>query len=355
MKPLVTLLLLLELPAAQTPSSEIEVRAELSPDSAQVGEVLTLIVTVSGIPENAEVVLPELPDTGVVAALAPPQWLEGSREGSSRAARYQLAAWDVGELRVPAAELRVVTSATELAIPLPDVTVNITSVLPSDADPDTLAYRPPADVVGSNWSLQEKLAGAALALALMLSLVVLARRRGANAPMPIPAGPPPKERAQGALARLEASGLLEAGELKAFYSALSQILREFLADTEAGWRLDLTTPELIAAVGADGVEATSVLALGELLLEADLVKFARHRPSRTEVRASLDSARDWIVGFERVLPTDEADSTAVDATNATSLDDLFVISEDEIELSSASFSIDPDDSQLGEDEGAGTR
>jgi hypothetical protein len=44
--------------------------------------------------------------------------------------------------------------------------------------------------------------------------------------------------------------------------------------------------------------------LGELLVEADLVKFARRRPSPEEAAYSLESVRRWIAEFE--LPVEEA-------------------------------------------------
>jgi hypothetical protein len=227
----------------------------------------------------------------------------------TRLARYEIAAWQVGDLQVGASDIKVVVDAAELVVPWPAVGLHVVSVLPSDADADTLALKPPADVVGGNWSVQEKLAGSALALALLVGLILFVGKHRTEAPVPRPAGMAPKERALAALARLEESGLAEAMELKAFYSALSQTMREFLADSEAEWGLDLTTPELIAAVGADGVEASEVMALGEMLVGADLVKFARRRPSAGEVDEVLESARRWILTFERVVEV-EADETA---------------------------------------------
>jgi len=41
-------------------------------------------------------------------------------------------------------------------------------------------------------------------------------------------------------------------------------------------------------------------ALAGLLAGADLVKFARRRPSRAQAARALDAAHRWIVEFERV-------------------------------------------------------
>jgi len=287
----------------------VEVQATFAPDSVRIGEVLTLTVSVEGVAENAEVSFPEFPDTGVVTALGPPQLLSDTGAGV-RVARYQLAAWDVGELVLPPGEIRVVTDVAELLVPLPEVYVSVVSVLPVDADTDTLAWEPPADVVGSNWSLAEQLAGAGLALALLLATLVYARRLGNTAPVPVPAGTPPRDRALAALERLSESGLAEAGEIKGFYSALSQIVREFLADSQGRWGLDLTTPEIVAAVSSGGVDPSEMTTLGDLLIGTDLVKFARSRPSSEEAASSLTSAKNWITDFE--LPSVELELEAAE-------------------------------------------
>jgi hypothetical protein len=227
----------------------------------------------------------------------------GDTEPGVRTARYRLTAWDIGELVTPAAEVRIVTDVAELAVPFPEVSVRVSSMVPVDANPDTLAWQPPADVVGGNWSMTEKLAVTGVLLALLLGTLAFVRRSGVTSPVPVPAGTPPRERALAALARLQQAGLAEAGEFKGYYSALSQIVREFLADNDRRWGLDLTTPELVSAVGGEGVEPKEVITLGQLLVGTDLVKFARRRPTLDEATGSLESARSWIGAFE--LPAEE--------------------------------------------------
>ncbi len=286
----------------------ISVQAVVAPDSVRIGQLLTLTVTVSGVADNAEVSFPELPDTGTVAALGPPQVL-GDMEPGVRGARYRLAAWNTGQLALPEAEVRIVAGVTELAVPFPDVTVRVAPLIPADADLDTLPWQPAADVVGGNWSMAERLAATGLLLAVLIGAVVLVRRSGVASPVPVPSGTPPRDRALAALDRLQEAGLAEAGEFKGYYSALSQIVRDFLADTESRWGLDLTTPELVAAVGGAKVDPSEVLSLGQLLIGADLVKFARQRPTPDEAARSLGTARGWIEAFEppRAKPVELAE------------------------------------------------
>jgi hypothetical protein len=297
----------------------IEVQATTSPDSVRIGQPATLTVTVSGLAGDADVAFPSLPDSGAVTALGPPLLAE---DRGARSARYQLAAWKIGDLMVPAANVRVVTDAAELSIPLPGVAMHVVSVLPAEAAIDTLAWRPPSDVLGPNWSMGEKLAALGLALGLALAAFLYLRRRGAVQPVPVPEARSARALALEALARLEASGMIEAGELKGLFSSLSHILREFLAATDGAWSLDLTTAELMALVWLDGIPDTQVRSLGGLLDRADMVKFSGQRPSRAQAGRALDAARHWLTDFVRVLPEPEPEPQEMGAAGEEEALDL---------------------------------
>jgi len=281
----------------------VEVEAILERDSALIGEPLGLTVSLRPVPSNAEVVFPELPDSGPLIALGPARPL--ASDGETRSARYQLVGWETGELTVSAGDVRLQIDGTELTISIPDLVLRVVPFLPSDSSVGNIAWKPPADVVGGNWSLAEKIAGASLVLAALIGAVLYVRRRGRGAPVPQPEPIPPRERALTGLDVLARCGLIEAGELKGFYSELSLIMRRFLAETDERWGLDLTTLQLITSVGADGIADPVVHTLEALLSEADLVKFARFRPNANEAAAALKVARTWVDGFVRTEPEPE--------------------------------------------------
>ena len=274
----------------------INVAVVVEPDSVTIGDRFTLTVSISGA-GNAQVSFPTLPDTGGVTALGPP--LVGLDEpGGAQDAIYQLAAWEVGELALPAADIVIVTDSSEIRVPLPETAINVLSVLPAESDPDTLALKPAWDVLGGNWSLAEKVSGGALALGLILALALYLRHRNAAAQIVVQPPPkPPLERALEALDRLAGAGLIEVGEYKAFYSALAQILREFVSESYHGLGLDLTSAELIAAARLEGVDDWSVEGLRQLLNEADLVKFARRSTPMGRAAQALEAARRWVKEF----------------------------------------------------------
>jgi hypothetical protein len=312
---------------APTPEPGVEVVSRIEPDTILVGAPLALVLSLTHVPEKAEIVYPLAPDTGLVTALAPPRPL--GREGSSRSVRYELAIWAPGEVELTLDDLRIVTEDGERLIPGPHVRFHVASVLPDDADPDTLAWQPPGDVIGPNWSAAEKLAAAALALATLALTVLYVRWRGRAAPLPIPPPRPPRERALTALERLERSGLLAAAEFKAFYSEVARVLRTYLVETDGRWGLDRTTAELLPAVHAGGVDEKRVRSLAGLLVAADMVKFARSPTSRQRAGRLLDAARLWIAEFERrptgnieiELESGDASTSEIDAMAV--MDDLF--------------------------------
>lgn len=304
----------------------IRVQASLSDDTVHIGEPLTLTITVSGPVGAADIAFPTLSEDGAITALGPPASIADS---DGRSVRYQLAAWEMGDLALPPADVRVVTDAAELRIPLPDLTLHVASVLPAEADVDTLAWKPPADVRGPNWSTGEKAAALGLALLLVLATFLYLRRRGAVQPVPVPPARSARAIALEELERLETSGMIEAGELKGFFSALSHILRDFLAATDEAWGLDLTTAELMALVGMDGVPDTQVRSLGGLLDRADMVKFARQRPTRAQAGRALDATKHLLSSFERVVPEPEpepyqsVEGADLEFEALTDLDEMF--------------------------------
>jgi hypothetical protein len=111
-------------PSQAGSTGRVDVRAALERDSARIGEPLVLTVSLLGVPDNADVVFPILPDSGNLVALGLPQLVE-SENPAIRSARYELVAWKDGVLELPRGNVLVTMDGTELAVPLPDITVYI--------------------------------------------------------------------------------------------------------------------------------------------------------------------------------------------------------------------------------------
>ena len=158
--------------------------------------------------------------------------------------------------------------------------------------------------------------GAALAL---LAVALLRRRRRpaqlAHAPPP----PPPAETADpydialGALGRIERDGLPERGEVELHYQLVTDTLRDYLEAAEGIPARERTSSELLWALPPRLTEAGLRRLSGQLLGEADLVKFARRRPDPAAAGAHLHEARELLrrwaaarVGAGRTEMADDA-------------------------------------------------
>ena len=213
---------------------------------------------------------------------------------------YAVTPWRTGTLALPALEVEVVDreeGTRTLSAALPEL--EVVSVLP--ADTAGVEPKPAKGVIGRSWSWWPILLALAGLAALVLVLVVWWRRRGRGAEEALVPPLTPRERALAKLQEAREAGLVERGELKAFYSLTSEALREYLAALERRWGEDLTTTELLARVKAyAGLDAARPLR--ELLRAADGVKFARRRPGSDTAVAEWKAARQWVLDFELPAP-----------------------------------------------------
>jgi hypothetical protein len=298
--PLFPLLLLLVavLPAgAQRVSSVPAPTTAVLPESITVGDVFHAAIRVQA-PGDRRVFFPD------TLAVPPEVESAGRRQirvdttstGITHTAVYPLTAWRPDTVELAPAEIRVASASGEEVLTATFPQVRIRSVLP--ADTAGIEPQPAKDVLGPNrlwWPLL-------LLLALLLAAAALAywfyrRRRPAPeiaAPVPLM---PPRQRALEALDRARASGLVEAGAMKEFYSAVSDALRQYLDAVEPVWGADLTTSELVAHMRgrAGDVQIAEMLTI---LGEADLVKFARRRPGQEQALARWGAARAWVERFD---------------------------------------------------------
>ena len=98
-----------------------------------------------------------------------------------------------------------------------------------------------------------------------------------------PEGSKPKEPAHVvAIRSLEALSnqkLWQNGKIKEYYSRLTEILREYLEGRFGVSAMEMTSDEIVAAMKSLMLTKKQLTSLGELLMESDLVKFAKHTPA----------------------------------------------------------------------------
>lgn len=263
----------------------------IQPDTVTVGEVFTVSVRVRA-PRGAEIEFPQTPDSGgAVEAIDPVRVVPNPDTTSTdHLGVYRVTAWDIGEFAVRFPDVLVRERAGTRRISISNVTVVVKSVLPADS---TLHVPKPARalfVFGMPWWVWALLALAVAAVFLLLWWLWRRRkRRAAEAEDPYDA-------AERAFERVEALGLVAAGERTLHVVLMSEVLRDYLAAVDKDAPTSLTTSELLAALRSS--RAAPVQRLAAVLTEVDLAKFARRSVTAERAQALGREARAIVAQLE---------------------------------------------------------
>ena len=212
--------------------------------------------------------------------------------------RYQITAWTVGDLVLPAIPVPYVgpNGATGTA-QTQETPIKVTSVVrPGEDTTDIKALKPQLDLVEAPWALISRLAigfAAAIGVTLLVALVLwlLVRRRGA---LFVEERLTPVQRAlrePNALADLH---LPEQGKTAEHYERLCASLRRYAVE-RFGVQPGRTSREIRDALERAGLERTQAGAIYEILREGDEVRFRHSTPypahAQNAVRAALEIVR----------------------------------------------------------------
>jgi len=105
---------------------------------------------------------------------------------------------------------------------------------------------------------------------------------------------PPYEAAMEALESLRAKKLWQSGRVKDYYSELTEIVREYIELRYPVRAMEMTTAEIYAALRQTEVETSSREKLNQVLVLADLVKFAKEQPLPLENEQSYTQCVDFV-------------------------------------------------------------
>ncbi len=258
--------------------SPVQLDSRVDPAQVTVGDLIRLTLTVTADP-GVEVDLPEPgPDMGEFEVLghevAGPVEDDGHRIWT---VVYTLALYKTGSFEIPPVAVSYRGEGVQAgSVRTQEHSVRVESTL-SDDSKDILDIKGPLEIPRSLWSLWPWFA-AALGLAALIFLYL--RRKGGEAPSAVSRKPrlSPYDEAYRALRRLRDSGLLEEGQLKPYFTRLSEIIRRYLERRYLIQAMESTTTQLL-----DQLRKMS-LALDELKLFrdffpcCDLVKFAKYAP-----------------------------------------------------------------------------
>ena len=123
----------------------------------------------------------------------------------------------------------------------------------------------------------------------------------------------PIEKATLLLSTLEKKELWQKGEIKTYYSELTDIARNYIEETIHIPAMESTTSELIAGLRAASAKQKMTLTpetvenLERVLRQADLVKFAKSKPVDYEITEDRNKIEKVIVTLDKSLPQEIQD------------------------------------------------
>ena len=282
------------LAADPTPDANAPVSVHASVDRSQItiGDPLRYTVAISAAADT-EVIIPvlsgNLGDFTISDFGELPARKENGRVITSR--WYTLTIFATGDHLVPAPTVQYRTPGEgRREAEGNEVLVGVTSLLAQEKSPADIRDIKPPEEVPFDWR-PVGIGAAAVVLVGLLGaglFYFLNRPRLQRIIPPQPA----HEVALAALNRLRARHLIEEGKFEEYYVQLSSIVRRYLEDRFNLRAPEMTTEEFLAAAAGDGrLIPPHRRLLADFLLQADLVKFARHLPTLDDSEGAYTAAR----------------------------------------------------------------
>lgn len=151
---------------------------------------------------------------------------------------------------------------------------------------------------------------AIVVIAGLVWLVLYIRKKRQRGERLLPEAPPrpAHEVALEELRALESEHLWQRGKVKEYHSQLTDIIRTYIERRFATMAMEMTTDEILHTNAIAALDAETVAMLKEILVRADLVKFAKFMPAPQEHETSYAHAVAFVHATvpARVEPRDEA-------------------------------------------------
>jgi hypothetical protein len=277
--------------AAALGQDSVQLGVRVQPETVTVGQPFRVIVRVRAA-RGARIEFPLGPDTvGAVQSLDTRVVTDAPDTTASEAtAVYRMAAWDVGRHTVGIPEITIRTRDGSRGVPLDSIAVVVRPVTSTAKTARQPRPARPVFIAGPPWWQWAVLVGIGVLVLALLWWLLSRRRVRPVAPVAaaIVAG--------GEFDRIDALGLLEAGERGRYVALVTEVLRAYLARRIPGAAIGLTNGELLHALRTDPRVPADRLAT--VLRDSDMVKFARHTVSTEQASDVGQQARRVVAEVE---------------------------------------------------------
>lgn len=303
---IISLLMLMVAVAAR--AQDVSVRSSFDSTRIYIGDQVRFNITIEK-PAGLKLILPSLRDTLIknIEIVSGPVVDSSSLGGKIKIIqRYLVTSFDSGRYQVPPVYAEV-KNADGLKRFYSDYSL-LEVMRVRMAPPDTVSkifdivrpYRAPVTVGDVlPWVLVTAVA-AALA---WLAFRYIKKLRSAGKEAEIVVNPDPAHViALRDLERLRDEKLWQNGEIKKYYTRLTEVLRQYLENRYRVYSLELTTNETLAALVKTGFKRdVSYNQLKEVLNSADLVKFAKYTPQPSENESVFSEAWNFVLATKEEM------------------------------------------------------
>lgn len=292
-------------------SGQSTIRTELDTTLVNVGDRMVLTVQVEHAPE-ATVAWPDSLDISpfevLAAGVARP---EASGDGVRSTAAFEIAAFELGALELPSFSVEVLhPDGSRETLETDRYGVEVASV-GVDEGGDIREIRGPLTIPLSTITV----ALWVLVLIALLAAAALGYRRwraGRTPPEEVHQAParPAHEIALEGLRDVQASNMLQRGQVKEYHIGISDVLRRYVEARYHVTALEMTTWEIIEGLRRVGVGDDFCDGLRRLLDVCDMVKFAKVRPDRGRSEQVVVDAIELVEASVAWLPEAAASEVA---------------------------------------------
>ncbi|MGH7492414.1 MAG: hypothetical protein ACREOO_08465 [bacterium] len=231
---------------------------------------------------------------------------------------YTISTFDTGRFVIPplAIDYLVPPDTAWQTLQTENLDIYVRSILPSEAG-DIRDVKAPWELP-RDWRrilLYSAIGLAAVGLAIAGYLWWRKRQGKSLLPQRVEPARPAHELALEELRQLRSSDLLERGEIKLFYSLLSEIMRRYFEGRYDFMALEMTTAELNRELRKAEPNPEACADMQELSEVCDLVKFAKFVPAAGDAGRLLDLAKAFVEAtMPRVLVEDKQNGNIATTT-----------------------------------------
>ncbi|MDR3695980.1 BatD family protein [Mucilaginibacter sp.] len=286
-------------------AQNIQAEAKLQQYTIRIGDQTKLFLSVHQ-PAKEHVNFPKLTDTIIskiqVVSINKPDTTYDQNDHRSLTVTqsYTITSFDAGTYTIPSFSIGTaggVLKTNTLTLQVETVKVDTTKAIYDIKQPISVSYTF-LDWLKDNWYW---VVLPLLAIALIIGLIWYLRKRPKAEPVVQVSKPaiPPHVIALNQLKELKGKKLWQQEEVKQYHIELSDIIREYLEKRYAIKTHEKTTDEIFAGLKRIVITDENKGKLKQILVLADLVKFAKEKPLPAENEESLEIAIDFVVATKQ--------------------------------------------------------